>query len=359
MVMRTMQKNILNNAYVHILFWLTILSIQAIIDISSFGEINRSFYTRGILLPVQALICYLNIQFFIPRYLLQKKYVVYSMLVMIGLLLAGFCQRLATHYLILPVYENWCTPLVFDPKVQFLDALALYPIVTFTAALKLFGTWYTDHRQKEELEKEKLQSELKYLKTQIHPHFFFNTLNNLYALTLIKSDHAPEVVLKLSGLMDYLLYESNTPYVTLAKEIEHIKSYLTLEKLRFGKRLQLAFNLEGDLNNKNIAPMLILPFIENTFKHGIRNSIEQGWVKIDMKIVNDNFHMIIENSKPADNEPETEKGNIGLRNVKRRLELLYPFNYEMNITNTPETFKVELTLKLSYKTASYDKVLDY
>jgi two-component system LytT family sensor kinase len=356
--MRTMQKSILDNAFMHVLFWLTVWVIQASLDIG-YGDITRAFYTRGMLLPGQALICYINILYFIPRFLLQKKYIVYSILIITSMIVAGFFERLVTHYLILPVYENWCTTLIFDLKVQFLDTLALYPVVTFTAALKLFGTWFADHKQKEELEKEKLQSELNFLKTQIHPHFFFNTLNNLYALTLIKSDHAPEVVLKLSGLMDYLLYESNTPYVTLEKEINHIKNYLTLEKLRFGKRLRLQFELEGDISNKTIAPMLILPFIENSFKHGVRNSISQGWVKIEMKIINDDFHLLIENSKPTDEPKETEKGSIGLRNVKRRLELLYPTNYEMSIIDTATSFKVELKLKLSYKTASYDKVLDY
>jgi len=208
--------------------------------------------------------------------------------------------------------------------------------------------WLLTQREKQELQAQTLQSELKFLKSQINPHFLFNTLNSLYALTLKKSDQAPEIVLKLSEMMRYMLYECNVPMVPLQKEVNYLKNYLELEKLRQGKKMKINLQVEGEAKNQRIAPLMFIPFIENCFKHGISNQITDGYVNILLEIENENIEVTIENSK-APTRPSTtgkKSGGIGLVNVKRRLNLLYPDKHELKVDEDPNTYTVNLVLEL-------------
>lgn len=214
---------------------------------------------------------------------------------------------------------------------------------------KVTTDWLVHQSERKDLESQRLQSELKFLKSQINPHFFFNTLNNLYALTLKKSDLAPEIVLRLSEMMRYMLYESNEKEVSLNKEIAYVKNYLELEKLRQGDKFEINFNLTGKLNDQKIAPLMFIPFLENTFKHGLDNQIKSGFVNIDLDLNQDSVHLEIENSKPpsVEKKKRSYSGGIGLENVKKRLKLLYPKKHELNIVDKPNSFKVLLDIKLN------------
>ena len=212
----------------------------------------------------------------------------------------------------------------------------------------IMNEWLKGQRKTSELHNKTLQSELKFLKSQINPHFLFNTLNNLYALTLKKSDLAPEIVLKLSEMMRYMLYECNERMVPLSKEVNYIKNYLELEKLRQGKKFDIKFDLEGEIEHQKIAPLMFIPFLENSFKHGLNNQISEGFVDIKLKIFDHSVEVDIENSKsPTLPSPSGKKsGGIGLVNVRRRLDLLYPDNYNLDIKNNPNTYHVNLKLNL-------------
>jgi LytS/YehU family sensor histidine kinase len=215
--------------------------------------------------------------------------------------------------------------------------------------VKVVKHWYTQQQENQELEKEKMISELRYLKSQVHPHFFFNTLNNLYGLTLSKSDTAPEVVLRLSDLMSYMLYDTNTQWVPLEKEINYIRNYIALEKLRFGKRFNVSFQVQGDTSSIVIAPLLLLPFIENSFKHSINKEIEGAWIAIDLTIKEAALAFTVENSmikEPMNGEESESAGGLGLQNVKRRLELLYKERYTLKIFEEESEYLVVLKLDL-------------
>ena len=195
-------------------------------------------------------------------------------------------------------------------------------------------------------EKEKLTAELQLLKAQVHPHFLFNTLNNLYALTLRKSDGAPEMVLKLSGLLSYMLYECNATEVPLEKEIRMLENYVDLEKLRYGSRLDVSLNFTGDIRGKTITPLLLIPFVENAFKHGSSEQLEQAWISLDLAVEGNRMSFKLVNSKDANESPGGGAGGIGLVNVRKRLELIHANNYELKITPQEETFLVYLSLEL-------------
>jgi sensor histidine kinase YesM len=222
----------------------------------------------------------------------------------------------------------------------------MYPVVVLGTLIKFFKIWYKNQQRSQKLEQDKLQAELKFLKAQIHPHFLFNTLNNLYALTLKKSERAPEIVLKLSDLLNYMLYECNSELVPLKKEIELVENYVALEKLRYGDRLDASISVKVENPDLKITPMLILPFVENSFKHCVSGETENAWVSIDITLKKNQLTIKVDNSKSnTDNKDEQKyREGIGLKNVKRRLELLYEGVYELKILDTEESYLVVLRL---------------
>ncbi len=213
------------------------------------------------------------------------------------------------------------------------------------AAILIFKKWYLDELKNKKLAEEKMKAELNFLKAQVHPHFLFNTLNNLYALTLIKSDKTPDIVLKLSDLLDYMIYKSNDEFVPLAKELEIVESYIELEKMRYNERLDLTYNVIGETNGHEIAPLILLPFIENCFKHGASKDRVKPVVKIELNIESEYLHLKALNSVPLEkNKADNDKEGIGLNNVKRRLELIYPRKHELKIRSEDKIFSIDLKI---------------
>lgn len=189
--------------------------------------------------------------------------------------------------------------------------------------------------------------ELSLLKAQIHPHFLFNTLNNLYALTMSKADEAPGVVLGLSSILRYILYECNTLKVDLKKEMDMIATYISLEQTRYEHRLEVNINIDGDLSDKQIAPLLILPLVENAFKHGVSKLVNDAFINIEAKVKGNKFIFKISNNKPEETKKDLDSskyGNIGLLNIQRRLNILYPKKHHLKITTDEEIFLVVMEL---------------
>ncbi len=222
----------------------------------------------------------------------------------------------------------------------------------FAAAIKLVKVWYLKQAAYQRVEREKLQAELQLLKSQVHPHFLFNTLNNLYALTLRRADSSPAVVLKLSELLRYMLYDCNAPEVDLEKEIAFMKNYIGLEQLRYGDRLDMSVQILGDYPHKSIAPLLLVPFLENAFKHGTSEQLEQAWMHVELSVQGTTLKFKLINSREATEHDESYVGGIGMQNVRKRLQLLYPDRYDLRVVAQAETFMVILTLELSSAKAS-------
>ncbi len=232
-------------------------------------------------------------------------------------------------------------------QVVIIDQLSSLPIVLgFALTIKLVKRWWLKQKETEQLSKEKTKAELELLKAQVHPHFLFNTLNNIYFFTLTNSAQAPVMIKKLSGLLNYILHECDRPLVPLDKEIKMLQDYMALEKIRYAEQMQLTIEIKGDTGEKMIAPLLLIPFVENSFKHGASKMISHPWVKLIIHIQNDWLRFTIMNSQPSTKEYSLAKGNIGLKNVRKRLELLYPGTHELNIVAEPEAFVVQLALQL-------------
>jgi LytS/YehU family sensor histidine kinase len=216
--------------------------------------------------------------------------------------------------------------------------------------LKFLKQWYEDQRVSRELTKVQLETELKFLKAQINPHFLFNSLNNLYALTLKKSDLAPEVVLRLSDILRYVLYDTNLGSVDIQKELSHLRDFIELERIRLGDRVKIDVDLVEPPTDMNIEPMLYLTLLENAFKHGSDGINDDAWVKINGYPTLDGYSLRIENSITKNNQkPKSEFGGIGLENLKKRLNLTYPGKFNFNINQSDSMYSVLLEIQLIKK----------
>lgn len=341
----------------HILFWLGFITFFALLYGSFDEEYFKQFQIQLLYLPEKLLATYFTIYYLLPRYLLKEKYMSFFGLLALILLVSGFVHWITALYVEIPLFfpnEHWGS--LWYPNKILKSATYIYPVVVLATLIKFFKHWYKYQQATQMLVEDKLSAELKFLRSQIHPHFLFNTLNNLYALTLKKSENAPEVVLKLSHLLNYMLYECNTERVPLAKEIELIENYVSLEKLRYGDRLDVAFNVTGVNGGHVIAPMLILPFVENSFKHGTSDETEDSWVSIDLTIKGNQMVLKVDNSKSKElsKDEQQYREGIGLKNVKRRLQLSYQGNYELKILDTDESYLVVLKIELDNKSSEED-----
>ncbi|AHM58810.1 signal transduction histidine kinase [Flammeovirgaceae bacterium 311] len=340
----------------HITFWLAYL-IYYVFTIGSLPRNNYTdtFLSQGLSLLPKIIVTYIVLYVLIPRYFITKKILIFSVFFALILLAGGIFKYFYDFYVINPLlYPERTNTTLSIPAFEILrHTLAIYPVVMLAAFIKLGKYWLEKDRAAQKIESEKVNAELKFLKAQIHPHFLFNTLNNLYALTLKKSDKAPEVVLKISDLLDYMLYESNTPTVPLKKELDLIESYIHLEKIRYGNKLRLAYDVKGDINGNYIPPLLILPFIENSFKHGVSQQLQDMWIDIKLEINLNRLMLKVDNSKSSDKSSDSPgadlqkcKDGIGLKNVKRRLELLYGKDYKLYISDEKENFSIFLSVSL-------------
>ena len=332
----------------HVLFWLCYYVFAAMISLSIHHIYDIRFYAELFtLMPPDMAMVYVNLYLLVPAFLLKKNYPAYFLTVLftmtgnsaINIGLHHFYTVNGSHF-----FSGDDTFTIEHFASQMINSIYL---VGLTTGLKFFKDSMQQRRRLQEQEKQQIALELSFLKAQVHPHFFFNTLNNLYSLTLQKSDLAPEVVLKLSSLMSYMLYESSAPYVPLDKEIANLENYIALEQLRFGSRLALTFKKEGlPPDSVRIPPLILLTFVENSFKHGIGQTIGEGRIAMSLSIQSHDLTFVIENSVPHSSPPGPANG-LGLRNVTRRLDLLYGTNYHLDKVETASHFHVTLKIPLS------------
>lgn len=219
-------------------------------------------------------------------------------------------------------------------------------LVSLPLGLKVMQAFVQLRYQKTVLERDKLALELSFLKSQINPHFLFNTLNNIYVLVTEKHSMAAETIAKLSGIMNYLLHESNRKYVTLDAELDFLNDYLELERLRFEKRIEIITTMDTDSHDYIIVPLILFPFIENAFKHGPKTSIRNAWIHFKINVTMGILRMEVSNRFARTIKPSDYVGGIGINNVQKRLELNYYENYQLNIHETDDIYKITLTLKL-------------
>lgn len=334
---------------IHLLFWVGVYFFYNYF--LGYGSQNTAYINRFslFLIPITMGISYFFLFFLIPKYLLSNKQKLFVLYTIYTLIVSFFFIVLSILYALVfsDVFKiNGTSPIT---KGFLFIILGVYFIVFIVISIGLIMNNYKSTLKNEDLKNKILESqlqlkeqELKFLKMQIHPHFLFNTLNTLYGFALKKSDDAPEMILKLSNLLDYILYQVDKPLVFLEDEINHIENYISLEKIRFQESLSINFIKETDLKNIQIAPMLLLPFVENAFKHGSQiNDVLK--INIFLKTTNDFLFFEINNS--TKNNSTLKKG-IGLDNIRKRLNMLYNNKHQLNIARNENLFTVQLKISL-------------
>ncbi len=326
----------------HSLIWISYIIALLVLDS---GEQGLLMILKNTAIHIFFLIAiiYFNYIYLITRFLFQKKYFIYLSLIVLTALVAMPLEMICLY---------WNSSNDLDTQLELLSHqtghfIFLLVALFLSTIVKIIKEWILQQRIQKDLEYKNLQSELTFLKSQINPHFLFNTLNSIYALTLKKSDNAPEIVLRLSEMMRYMLYKSNEKEVPLKQEIQYIENYLALERVRYGDKVQIAFEYAGDDPSRyQIAPLLFIPFLENSFKHGLSQSITHGFVECLLYIEDHSLDFTIQNSKTTERDERYFKGGIGLSNVKRRLKLIYPNRYKLDIEETEEIYLVNLKIDL-------------
>jgi len=340
---RTYQTLTLRPVY-HGLFWAVLFAFMVFGGSKIEGNPGDILFAEILSLCFFAVLVYANLYYLIPNYLAKRAFV-YLMLVMI---LCAIVTPLEVFVLYVKFSEN-SDFRTFLVSIQLDIYIGNIFVTLISTVLRLIMDWWRYQNEKQVLLTQTMQSELRFLKSQINPHFLFNTLNNLYALTLKKSDKAPEIVLKLSEIMRYMLYECNEKRVLLSKEILYMHNYLDLERLRQPKEADISFTVEGNISDQMIAPLLFVPFVENSFKHGLNLHVKDGgFVRMYLRVHGEDMEFHIENSK-ADALPRMDhrrSGGIGLVNVRQRLQILYPENHTLIVNDEPDVYAVTLLLKL-------------
>lgn len=326
---------------IHVLFWLVFMGVLILLDRNEL-DLMTNILSNLVLTIFFAAIAYTNILYLIPHYLFTRKTFLYVVFLITGIVL------------ITPVYIS-LQLLIYShypdkANLYYTNISSIILLEFFVAILSLLFAiiidWMKKRSEVMELYTTNIETELNFLKTQINPHFLFNTLNSIYALALKKSDEAPDLILKLSEIMRYMLYDCNEDSVPLDQELSYLKNYLDLEKFRKGTNNEITFTVEGDPEGKSVAPLLFITFVENAFKHGV-NNVDKGYVRIHFRILEDQLHFEIENSVSPQihlYKLHSGRGGIGLENVRRRLKLIHPGQHYLEITKNIDRFRVELTI---------------
>lgn len=336
----------------HVTFWIAILLLYGIF----FGRRNNNYlqtlFFVGLLMPVVIAATYLFNYYLIPRFVITGRYrlfFLYSFYTILTALFLEMMVALLTFLVMAELRVHNMSPASMD--IFFL--LSSFLVVVFLGvAIKMVSFWRQSKDDYQMLVLDKIEMELKFLKVQLNPHFLFNTLNNLYYLTTEKSDKAPQAILQLSEMLDYVMHSSKSVFVPLESELKQVENYIALELLRYEGRVQITTQYSGDLNKFKIGPMILITLIENAFKHGVMPVAGKAW--IDMAVTERGESLFISICNSANNG---KCGNgIGLENLRSQLDHLYKDDYLMTIESSAENkFSVNLTLNQKYEIQISDR----
>jgi Histidine kinase len=330
---------------IHIFSWLLFISIPTSIYVGKdarWGGENTTYFLIRTTLAYTLLIStfYVNYYYLIPKFLFPKKYVKYGSLLFAFWFVSGILPNFFFKYTMNR------TAVFINPDRQpnqplgLLLFLLMFSVVLIASvALRVYSRW-------QQTEKERLTAQLSYLKTQINPHFLFNILNNIYSVTIDKAPQAADMIDRLSAMMRYTLKETQNDFVPLDHEMEYITNYIELQKVRFDSSVKFDFKTNGVFYDKQIAPLILISFIENAFKHGV-NSEEDSNIIIAIAVEKQVLHLNVLNNKVEKEINSDDKSGLGIENTKHRLQLIYPDKHLLSIDDNPTTFNVSLHIHLS------------
>lgn len=333
----------------HVSFWLLWLLGWACFLTAIWSSFIDNFIRIALWLPAFIVFSYPVSYIAISKLLLKGRYLAFLGAIICWLAFGWFLSAWFLKYVSAPVLD--LMNMSYGDDYAWQCFLCVITTAACFSSLSLGKQWFLKQKELLQAQQEKITAELQLLKAQVHPHFLFNTLNNIYSFSLDRSPKTPALILKLSSLLSYMLYDCKAEEVRLEKEVEIMKDYIDLEKERYGNTLEISWTVEGTISDNFISPLLMLPFLENAFKHGVSDQIEKPWMGVDISVANDILKFKITNSK-NDHTRHSHHG-IGISNVKKRLTLLYPGRYELKINDEGDFFAVSLMIKLSSSISAY------
>jgi len=300
-------------------------------------------YIIGLCIPIMVLIN-VNWYFLAPRFLKKGSYGIYALYVGIVIIVCAAALALNSNFIDqndMKFIIGASSRQTFIPGILVL-MYTLFIVYLISMPFYLSLGWFDQQSKIDKLESENLRSELDSLKDQINPHFFFNTLNNLYSLTLTNSDKAPEVILKLSELMRYVIYDASKPSVTIQEEVDYLESYFEIQKIRLGTKAEVHFEYQLDDPSTEVIPLLFINLLENAFKHGTDSMVKGGYIHCALRVEKGRLTFELKNHYE---KTDSIKEGLGLANLKRRLSLAYPDSHSLTITDENSTFDVSLIIR--------------
>lgn len=301
-------------------------------------------YSGVLIIPVM-LLAYTNLLLLLPRWKSKKRFLAYLAEAIAAVLLF----TLLTYTIFDRILDIIIPSFLFVPILTYLDIILLGVITIIVSALLFFTkSWFYTEQERAQmaiLRQQKSDAELRLLKSQLNPHFLFNSLNSIYALVLRKSDSAADTLIQLSDIIRYMVYETSATKIALSREMEVLQAYIELQRMRLNEGIEVTYLIKGVADDKQIAPMLLFPFVENAFKHGTKGTLQNGYVRINMNIANESISFEVLNSKGT-MPYRQETSGIGLSNVKQQLLLIYPNRHTLTVSETDKTFSVNLTIQL-------------
>lgn len=342
----TRQENTQNRRleiWLHIGIWTLFILIHALI-FTRFLSFELSLL-RGIANVVpMALIFYVN-TIFVNRYLEQKQYIKYGL--SIALLFLVFTYFRANINTLFPEIQRRIIAIDEWQGWAIGATLTNFSVLILSIFYQILYNRYRNEQRNLAIINEQKEAQLQFLRAQINPHFLFNTLNNIYSLAVVKSDKTAEMVLKLSNLLRYVIYDGKAEQVELKREVEHIQQFIDLFQMRSETPLNIYFEVNGNINNIKIEPMILIPIVENCFKHCDFDTNESAFVKIDLKVNKDLLHFQTTNTKNNQDLQKDKVGGVGLENIRKRLELKYGNSYRLSVIREENCFEVNLELSIS------------
>lgn len=334
------------NYNVSLIFWVGYFLYEWLANAAYDDAYKRDFvqaclYTSVTFLAAWVILLLVTRALFVPK----RKWWAWALLAAFAV---GFVllRRVFSYYILYKTYDpqHYASSHYWSIKILF-EGTWMYLVVGFSIMLYFMQAWYEQQRISETLKKDKAVAQLELLKSQVHPHFIFNTLNNLYALSLHQDPRTPDLIHRLSSLLSYMLYESKDAVIPMAKEVEYVLNYVELQKIRYSDRLDVSINIFGTLDRFYVTPLILLPLVENCFKHGVSNEADRCWIRMDLSRSDDWLIVKLENSRGANGHALAETGGIGLANVRRRLEILYPEQHELKTLSEDQSFLAVLKIK--------------
>ncbi|MES2828637.1 MAG: sensor histidine kinase [Bacteroidota bacterium] len=335
---------------VHLIFWVIvglILFVPIFLGKDKF-TVSSFIATHGFSTVINISIFYINYTLLIPLLVKDtKRYGLYVTLIILLILVMTIIKLVIDSF-----YANFFLKAIDEAmKGRYVEIIRHIVVNIFisgffvvaSSLIRFASDWFGNESVQRNLIREKKEMELQFLKSQLNPHFLFNSLNNIYSLAYQKSDKTADAILKLSEIMRYMIYESNDSWVSLSKEIEYVQSFIELQKLRFKDGAAVEFTQNGEIDDQQIVPLILISFVENAFKHGVANDPENP-IRINIIANQKILHFSVTNKKNSYNKDQM--GGVGLHNVERRLQLLYPERYKLNIVNSETHYTSELMLDI-------------